>query len=297
MDLSRRDILKGSLTAGAATVGMAAAGETMFAKAAEAAGPAPQYEIFACQYGGPITRKQAIVLWNNGWDVDGQLSYFVWAVRDKAGNTVVIDTGCNPVEGANRKVAGYTDPVDVLSRIGAGADTVRKVVISHMHWDHSGNIESYLKAFPKAKFYVQKRELEFCSGPLAARKPIGVLFDHKANKVVAGLQGTGRMAVVDGDHRLAPGLDLFLAPGHTLGLQVLRVNTAKGPAIVGSDLAHVFQGYKDDTGSVFIMDMPGWLKSFDKIKPMVAPDMIFPGHDIQMHDGFPEVAKWVTKLV
>jgi glyoxylase-like metal-dependent hydrolase (beta-lactamase superfamily II) len=297
MDPSRRDVLQGGLTATAAAAGMAAAGETVFAKAAEAAAPAPQYDIFACQYGGPVTRKQAIALWNSGWDADGQISYFVWAVRAKDGGTVVVDTGANPVDAANRRVPAYTDPVEVLSRTGVGADNVRTVVISHMHWDHVGNIEAYLKAFPKAKVYVQKRELAFCSGPLAARKPIGVLFDPKASKVVAGLQGTGRLAVVDGDHRLAPGLDLFLAPGHTLGLQVLRVNTAKGPAIVGSDLAHLFQGLKDDTGSAFVMDMPAWLRSFDRIKPMVAADMIFPGHDVRMHDGYPEVAKGVTKLV
>jgi glyoxylase-like metal-dependent hydrolase (beta-lactamase superfamily II) len=92
-------------------------------------------------------------------------------------------------------------------------------------------------------------------------------------------------------------VDLILTPGHTLGLQVVRVNTAKGPTIVGSDLAHVFRGYREDNPSVFIMDMPAWIQSFDKVKSKAAIDLIFPGHDVLMHQGYPKVAEDVTRLV
>jgi glyoxylase-like metal-dependent hydrolase (beta-lactamase superfamily II) len=111
------------------------------------------------------------------------------------------------------------------------------------------------------------------------------------------MAGSDRLVIVDGDYNLAPGVDLFLAPGHTLGLQVVRVNTAKGPAIVGSDCAHVFRGYREDTGSVFIMDMPAWLLSFDKVKSKAVIDLIFPGHDILMSENYPKVAQDVTRLV
>ena len=107
---------------------------------------------------------------------------------------------------------------------------------------------------------------------------------------------TNHLVIVDGDYNLAPGIDLLLAPGHTLGLQVVRVNTAKGPAIVGSDCAHVFRGYQEDNPSCFIMDMPAWLQSFGKVKSKADIDLIFPGHDVLMHQNFPEVAEGVTRL-
>lgn len=299
-DLNRRDFLR----AGTAVLGMAIIADmapntlSMGTSVAAAAGPEPEYEIYAYKYGGPLYRKVAIVLWNSGWDEDGPINYYVWAIKAKNGETIVVDTGSSPAQGAARKVPGFVNPVEVLSRLDVTADSVSKVVITHMHWDHVGNIEGYLQAFPKAKFYVQKREFDFCvKNPVSQRKPIAILFDPLASKVVGGMAGSDRLVIVDGDYNLAPGVDLLLAPGHTLGLQVVRVNTAKGPAVVGSDCAHVFRGYREDNPSCFIMDMPAWIQSFDKVKSKAAIDLIFPGHDILMSENFPKVAQDVTRLV
>jgi glyoxylase-like metal-dependent hydrolase (beta-lactamase superfamily II) len=303
MDYGRRDFLKtGMLVVGATAIGrglsQAGGADKKTEKKGDAKAPEPEYEIYAFKYGGPLYRKVAIVTWNSGWDQDGPINYYVWAIKAKNGETIVVDTGSSPAQGAARQVPGFVDPVEVLSRLDVTAANVRKVVITHMHWDHVGNIEGYLQAFPKAKFYVQKREFDFCvKNPLSRRKPIAILFDPLASKAVGGMAGSDRLVIVDGDYNLAPGVDLFLAPGHTLGLQVVRVNTAKGPAIVGSDCAHVFRGYREDTGSVFIMDMPAWLLSFDKVKSKAVIDLIFPGHDILMSENYPKVAQDVTRLV
>ena len=298
--LNRRDFLKaGTAALGTAIIpdvaSKALSGGTTVA---EAAGPEPEYEIYACRYGGPLVRKVAIVLWNIGWDEDGPISYYVWAIKAKSGETIVVDTGPSQAQGVARKVPEFVNPVEVLARVGATAETVNKVVITHMHWDHVGNIEGYLQAFPKAKFYVQKREFDFCvKNPVSSRKPIAILFDPQASKVVGGMEASDRLVIVDGEYNLAPGVDLFLAPGHTVGLQVVRVNTAKGPAVVGSDCAHVFRGYREDNPSVFIMDMPAWIQSFDMVKSKAPIDLIFPGHDVLMYQNYPKVAEGVTRLV
>ncbi len=303
MDYGRRVFLKtGMLVVGATAIGgglsQAGGADKKTKKKGDAKAPEPEYEIYALKYGGPLYRKVAVVMWNSGWDQDGPVNYYVWAIKAKNGETIVVDTGSSPAQGAARQIPGFVDPVEVLSRLDVTAANVSKVVITHMHWDHVGNIEGYLQAFPKAKFYVQKREVDFCvKNPLSQRKPIAILFDPLASKVVGGMAGSDRLVIVDGDYNLAPGVDLFLAPGHTLGLQVVRVTTAKGPAIVGSDCAHVFRGYREDTGSVFIMDMPAWLLSFDKVKSKAAIDLIFPGHDILMSENYPKVAQDVTRLV
>ena len=302
--LNRRDFLKGSLKAGTAVLGAAIitdlASNTLVREAgvANAAGPGPEYEIYAFKYGGPIVRKKAISLWNSGWDEDEPINFYVWAIKAKNGEMIVVDTGPSPAMGVARKIPGFVNPIEVLARLGATADNVSKVIITHMHWDHVGNIEGCLQAFPNAKFYVQRKELDFCvKNPVAQRKPIAVIFDPLASKAVGRLEGSGRLVIMDGDYNLTPGVDLFLVPGHTLGLQVVRVNTAKGSAVVGSDCAHIFQGYREDTGSCYIMDMPAWIQSFEKVKSKAAIDLIFPGHDVLMYKNFPEVAEGVTRLV
>ena len=302
--LNRRDFLKkflktGTTVMGAAVLAQAASkGLNRRQPFAEAAGPEPEYEIYAAKYGGPLIRKVAIVLWNVGWDEDGPINYYVWAIKSQNGETIVVDTGASPAQGAARKVPGYVSPIEVLARVGISGNNVTKVIITHMHWDHVGGMDGFLQAYPKATFYVQRREFDFCvKNPVSQRKPIAILFDPLANKIVGDMERSERLVIVDGDYNLAPGVDLILAPGHTLGLQVVRVNTAKGPTVVGSDCAHVFRGYREDNPSVFIMDMPAWIQSFDKVKSKAAIGLIFPGHDVLMHQGYPKVAEDVTRLV
>ncbi len=303
-ETNRRNFLKDGLKFGTAVVGMsiltelAASSFNKNSGIARAAGLEPEHEIYAFKYGGTLQRKMAIFMWNTGYDQDAPINYYVWAIKAKNGEVTVVDTGASPALGAARKVPGYTDPIEVLARLDINATNVTRVVITHGHWDHIGNIDGFAKTFPKAKFYVQKREFDFLvKSPLVERKPIAFLFDPPANRVLAELAGAGRLAIIDGDYKLAPGLDLLLAPGHTLGLQVVRVNTASGPAIVGSDLAHMFRGIEENIGSTFVMDMPAWIQSFDKVKSQAAIGKIFPGHDIAMSENYPTVAKDVTRLV
>jgi len=302
--LNRRDFLKGSVKAGTAVLGMAAIAElaskslSRGTAVAEAAGPLPEYKIYACKYAGPVVRSKALSQWNTGWDEQIPINYYVWAVRGANGETTVVDIGPSTATAAARKVPGYVNPVEVLARLGANANNVTKVVLTHAHWDHVGNLEACLGAFPKAKFYIQKQEFDFyVKNPLVLRKPIAGLFDPPASKVLDRMAGSDRLVIVEGDANLSPGIDLILAPGHTPGLQVVRVNTVKGPAVVGSDLAHLFQGYRDDTGSCFIIDMLAWIQSFDKVKSKAAIELIFPGHDVQMSDNYPKVAEGITQLV
>ncbi len=260
------------------------------------AGHAPTYEIYAIKYAGPFTRKLANVLYGIGWEENIEIYYYLWAIKGE-GEYILVDSGCGPSGAKQRKLKTYVNPVEVLGRIGVNGSNVRKVVMTHMHFDHVGGMEMFPAAFPKATFYVQKMEYDFwIKNPLSKRRQFNR--DEMGLKAVADLEGTDRLTLICGDQKILPGVELLLAPGHTPGLQVVAVNTAKGTAVVASDLAHIHRALKEDiTGAIYV-DCLASLASYDKIKARAASlDLVFVGHDIKLSTDFPKVAEDITRLV
>jgi glyoxylase-like metal-dependent hydrolase (beta-lactamase superfamily II) len=253
----------------------------------------PVYEIYAVKYAGPLISSGAFVFWNTDWDKKIERNYYVWVVRGN-GETLIADCGVAPALAKARQIPGYVNPVDVLARINVQASNVKKVIITHVNFDHISGIELY----PNATFYVQEKEFNFwIKDPIAQKPPFRKVTDPVGNAYLAGLEGTERLIIVKGDQVILPGIELLLAPGHTPGLQAVAVNTAKGTAILGSDCGHIFRNYQDEIPSCLIVDMVAWMKTYDKLKARVSSvDLLFPGHDMKMLTDYPKVAEDITRL-
>jgi glyoxylase-like metal-dependent hydrolase (beta-lactamase superfamily II) len=254
----------------------------------------PVYEIYAVKYAGPLISSVAMVLWNTDWEKKIERNYYIWIVKGE-GETLIVDCGVAPNLAKERQISGYVNPVDVLSRIGIEASHIKKVVVTHINFDHISGIE----LFPEATFYVQKREFDFwIKDPIAKKPPFLIFTDPVGNGHLAKLEGTERLVLIDGDQEILPGIELLLAPGHSPGLQAVSVNTAQGTAIVGSDCAHTFRNYEEEIPSCFIIDMVAWMKTYDKLKARVSSlDLLFPGHDMKMLTQYPKVAEDITRLI
>jgi len=252
------------------------------------------YEIYALKYAGPFTSSGAFLMWLKDWDKIEERNYYIWCIKG-AHHTVVVDTGVSPDVADHKGLAGYVNPADVLSRIGVKAEDVRHVVLTHIHWDHASGVT----LFPGATFYVQEEEYDFwLKDPIARRPALRHLSHPPANAYLASLAKTSRLALLRGDHEILPGVECLLAPGHTIALQAVAVNTAKGTAIVGSDCAHFFRNYREDWPSALIFDLRAWMKSYEKLRARVSsPDLLFPGHDPLMSRNYPAVADGVTRIV
>ncbi len=239
-----------------------------------------------------------MVLWNRGYDEDIDRNYYIWAIKGK-GEVIVVDSGVGVTVAAERKLKGYVNPVKVLERIGINGTNVTKVVITHIHWDHVGGMEMFPDAFPKATFYVQKKEYNFWrNNPVSKKPPFEEVADKIGFKNLADLEGTSRLVLISGDQKILPGVELLLTPGHTIALQSVAVNTAKGTAILASDCAHLARSFKEYIPSCLIVDMIGWMGSYDKLNAKATSiDLMFPGHDTMMLQNFPKVAEDVTRLV
>ncbi len=254
----------------------------------------PIYEIYAVKYAGPFRRPMAKVLWNTDWGKETLINYYIWVVRGN-NETLVVDCGVAPALAEKMELSGYINPVQVLERMEIEASRVKRVVITHVNFDHVSGIE----LFPEAAFYIQEKEFNFwIKDPVAKKPPFLMLTDPVGNDHLARLEGTDRLVLVKGDQKILPGIELLLAPGHTPGLQAVAVNTARGTAIVGSDCGHIFRNYEEEIPSCFIIDLVAWTKTYDKVKAKVSSlDLLFPGHDMKMLTDYPKVAEDITRLV
>lgn len=258
----------------------------------------PTYEIYAVKYAGPVRGKLAFVLWMEGWDIDADRNYYLWAIKG-TDEILVVDTGCGVRLATERQLQDFVNPIDLLANIGANKINVKKIILTHLHWDHAGGFEMFLQAFPHAILYVQKKEFDFwAKNRIAKRAPFAKVSDERTIKALAQLEGTPRLQLVSGDAEIMPGIQVILAPGHTIGLQAVGVNTSKGTAIVASDCFHVHENLVQDIPSCLITDLIAWMESFDKLRAKASSiDLIFPGHDVKMLTDFPKAAEGVTRLV
>jgi glyoxylase-like metal-dependent hydrolase (beta-lactamase superfamily II) len=252
------------------------------------------YEVFALKYAGPLTSSVAKVLFDTDWDKTIERNYYIWVVRNGT-RTVVVDCGVRPALAAQRNLRGYVSPAEVLRRIGIDAERVEHLIITHIHQDHAGGLE----LFPRARVYLQRREFDFwVSDPIARRAPFARTSDPVAVRAVGALRGSARLALVDGDQVILPGIELLLTPGHTPALQSVAVETAKGIAVLTSDCAHVHRTFETDIPSSIICDLPEWMRSLTKLRERVGGrlDVLFPGHDAAMRLNYPEIAEDITQL-
>lgn len=100
-----------------------------------------------------------------------------------------------------------------LAAIGCAPEGVTTIVLSHAHPDHTG----HLKRFPKAQVVIQRLEHE------AAFSEEG-----RAASNFADYDSGIDWRVIDGDMRLAPGLDVLLTRGHRPGHQSLMIALPSG---------------------------------------------------------------------
>jgi glyoxylase-like metal-dependent hydrolase (beta-lactamase superfamily II) len=159
------------------------------------------------------------------------------------GRTVLFETGIGAFfEPSMRVRFGVEEPghvlLDHLAAAGAPHDTIDAVVLSHLHFDHAGGLltqwvdgHPLALLFPKATFLVGARAWERAKHP------------HPRDRAsfVPGLcellEATGRLRIVDGPtHPDVPGARFHQSDGHTPGLLLAELPTAKGPVVFGADL-------------------------------------------------------------
>ena len=114
------------------------------------------------------------------------LDYFVWVISNDK-RTFLVDTGFDQPVGTKRGRTVITPIDEGLKRLGVDPDKVEDIIISHMHYDHCGNVDM----FPRARYHVQDKEMDYCTGRCMCHKQLRYSYEEDY-VVVDAAQGVRR---------------------------------------------------------------------------------------------------------
>ena len=157
-------------------------------------------------------------------------------VRDGK-RTVLIETGIGP-KLTEKRQSIYKNQARLMNNFeetGVAPDEIDIVINTHLHFDHCGWNTYYrdgrvAPTFPRAKYYVQKGELEHAHEQ-HERDRVSYLTDN-----YDPLVQSGQMTLLEGDAEIAPGISVRVFPGHTRDMQIVLVRSGGTAVCYASDL-------------------------------------------------------------
>lgn len=163
-----------------------------------------------------------------------------------------------------------------LGSLGVGPENLDYVILSHLHFDHAGNVRMF-EGSP-ARLLCSAAEKEFAFGYEGAFNGAHLKADYE------GLD----FETVTGDTEILPGVTLIQAPGHTPGTMAMQVDLKdSGTMIFTSDAVYMGDSYGPPaTPAAIVNDLSAWYASVEKIRTIAAKTeatVVF-GHDAdQLH--------------
>ncbi len=107
-----------------------------------------------------------------------------------------------------------------------------------------------------------------------------------------------RVVFHDGDQEIAPGISVHHIPGHTRGMQSVKVMTARGSVVLASDAAHYYESLAHGTPFLTHENMFLMLEGFRKLRALAPSDAhIVPGHDPAVMARYPAPAADLDGIV
>jgi glyoxylase-like metal-dependent hydrolase (beta-lactamase superfamily II) len=137
---------------------------------------------------------------------------------------VLVETGIDRKPGEKfRRIYGLSETnlvLDQLALLGVEPQDITLVINTHLHFDHAGlNTRlldgKLLPTFPKARYIVQKQELEDATQPHERSRA-----SYMSENIEPVLR---QFELVEGEAEILPGLRVVPVPGHTLGMQAVEL--------------------------------------------------------------------------
>jgi glyoxylase-like metal-dependent hydrolase (beta-lactamase superfamily II) len=245
------------------------------------------YSVYAVKYATRDARSGEHFYGHDLHDVPMPMDYFVWAAVS-AEHTVVVDAGFTAEVAARRGRKHLRCPTEGLEALGIDCARVPYVILTHLHYDHVGNLEK----FPEATYVVQEAEMAFWTGRYAGRDHFRTLVEVDDIAYLVRENFEGRLRFVAGSEEIVPGIEVHRTGGHSAGLQVVRVKTARGSVVLASDATHFYANIEQDRPYSIVSDLPRMYGAFDLVHALADSSAhMVPGHDPLVMERFPAAGK------
>ncbi len=249
------------------------------------------YEVYALKYAERDTTKCQFFYRESSHETL-TLHYFVWLILGGP-YPVLVDTGFLEDEARAREIRNYVTPAEMVRRAGFKAEDLPIALITHLHYDHwAGH-----SLFPKAEYWIQHDEVAFWTGPFGSTPAFRGSANVEALAGLVTLNYGRRVKIVQGDREVLPGIRVHRVGGHTAGLQIVSVQTARGTVVLTSDASHFYHNVETRQPVQIITNLPEMLTAFETIHELAGKEkLIVAGHDPQVSERFKEVDKGIIKV-
>jgi glyoxylase-like metal-dependent hydrolase (beta-lactamase superfamily II) len=241
------------------------------------------YVVHAIRYAMRDGRRAENFLDTDPHDGPMPMDYFIW-VAQHGSRSIVIDTGFSRAVGERRGRTFLRCPAASLRLLGVAPEAVEDVVVTHLHNDHAGNWEH----FPSARFHLQEAEMAFATGRYMRDACCGRAYELDQVLEAVRMNYGGRVEFHDGVGEIADGLTVHPGPGHTPGLQFVRIRTRRGWLVLASDVTHYYENIGSLRPFRLVYHVGAALDSFRAVLRLVSsPDHVIPGHDPRVMERYP----------
>jgi N-acyl homoserine lactone hydrolase len=217
-------------------------------------------------------------------------------LQSSGGERLLVDTGF--ASGASMTGPGFKDFIrsdEILARHGIAAKDIDTLVLTHLHFDHAGNLD----AFPNARIFVQLYEYEswkkvlgrYGAGGVTKDRWVFSSLDEDNFRALDKAIAERRVIFLDGDHQLSDGVTCRLARDtHSFGIQWLEVETSAGPFALAGDVCYSYFCAERMWPPGYLQGNPwNMMEEIERIRKVAGEDLarLLPGHDIEVFDRHP----------
>ncbi len=179
---------------------------------------------------------------------------------DTGNEVILVDTGVpagSPEEVPDETSMAYTgknicDYMEAFAALGYKPEQVTKILLTHKHIDHSGE----LKSFPNAKIYVNADEtsadeLQGLTNPESVKFTDGAYYNFPESQ------------------KIGDGIYFIKAKGHTNGNSIVIVENDGLFYMLHGDITYVDEALYENKLSVVFDDLPAARETLDRVREFV----------------------------